>query len=83
MLRVAFAALLALLSLSSTLFAQSICPVSPPPYGLLRDDEDYRYLKNPTCRQDNWDRFKYVPLGSNEDRFITVGGEVREWYEGF
>jgi hypothetical protein len=54
----------------------------PLAYGLLRQDEDYRYLSNLTCRQDFWDR-KYVPLGSNENRFITVGGEVREWYEGF
>ncbi|HEY4381441.1 MAG TPA: alginate export family protein [Acidobacteriaceae bacterium] len=83
MLRVAYVVLLAQMSLSGILFAQAICPVRPPPYGLLRQDEDYRFLRNPTCRRDNWDRFKYVPLGSNEDRFITVGGEVREWYEGF
>jgi Alginate export len=83
MLRIAYAVLLALMPLSSALSAQSACPDSPPPYGLLRQDEDYRYLSNPTCRQDIWDHLKYVPLGSNEDRFITVGGEVREWCEGF
>jgi hypothetical protein len=83
MLRVDYAVLLALVPLSSALSAQLVCPDSPPPYGLLRQDEDYRYLSNPTCRQDIWDHLKYVPLGSNEDRSITVGGEVREWYEGF
>jgi len=83
MLRVAYAVLLALMPLSSALSAQSVCPDRPPPYGLLRQDEDYRYLSKPTCRQDIWDHLKYVPLGSNEHRFITVGGEVREWYEGF
>src|SRR6202140_2019737 len=83
MLRVAYAVLLALMPLSSPLSAQSVCPDSPPPYGLLRQDEDYRYLSNTTCRQDIWDHLKYLPLGSNEDRFITVGGEVRQWYEGF
>jgi len=83
MLRVAYAVLLALMPPSSALSAQSVCPDSPPPYGLLRQDEDYRYLSNPTCRQDFWDHLKYVPLGSNQNWFITVGGEVREWYEGF
>ena len=83
MLRVVYAGLLVLIPLSSALFAQSVCPDSPPPYGLLRQDEDYRYLSNPTCRQDSWDHLKYVPLGSNRDRFITIGGEMREWYEGF
>src|SRR5712671_1233443 len=72
-----------LLPLSSRIFAQSTCPNSPPPYGLLRQDEDYRYLSNPTCRHDNWDRLKYVPLGASEDRYLTFGGEIREWYEGF
>ncbi len=77
------AGLSVLLPLSSRIFAQSTCPNSPPPYGLLRQDEDYRYLSNPTCRHDNWDRLKYVPLGANEDRYFTFGGEIREWYEGF
>jgi len=79
----ACAGLSVLLPLSSRIFAQSTCPNSPPPYGLLRQDEDYRYLSNPTCRHDYWDRLKYVPLGANEDRYLTFGGEIREWYEGF
>ncbi len=83
MLRVACTALLVLLPLSSAIFAQSVCPDSSQPFGLLRQGEDYRYLSNPTCRRDFWDHLKYVPLGSNEGRFITIGGEVREWYEGF
>src|SRR5258708_2279273 len=79
----ACAGLSVLLPLSSRIFAQSTCPNSPPPYGLLRQDEDYRYLSNPTCRHDYWDHLKYVPLGANEDRYLTFGGEIREWYEGF
>src|SRR5712671_140279 len=79
----ACAGLRVLLSLSSRTFAQSACPGNPHPYTLLRQDEDYRYLSNPTCRHDNWDRLKYVPLGASEDRYLTFGGEIREWYEGF
>ena len=63
--------------------AQADCPTSPPAYGLLRQDEDYRYLGNPACRDDYWDRLKYARLGSNQDTFLTLGGEIREWYEGF
>src|SRR5258707_3977427 len=77
------AGLYVLLPLCSGWIAQSACPDIPPPYGLLRQDEDYRYLSNPACGQEYWDRLKYVPLGSNEDRFLTFGGEIREWYEGF
>jgi len=59
------------------------CPSSPPRYGLLRQEEDYGYLRDRACRQENLDRLKYVSLGSNEDTFLTLGGEIREWYEGF
>lgn len=69
--------------LSSVLFAQVACPDRPPPYQLLRQDEDYRYLNNPMCRVDFWDQRKHVRLGSGDDRFLVLGGEVREWYEGF
>src|SRR5882724_2687027 len=79
----ACAGLCVLLSLSSRIFAQSPCPATPQPYTLLRQDEDYRYLRNPTCRHDDWDGLKYIPLGANEDRYLTLGGEIREWYEGF
>src|SRR5258708_39364860 len=83
MLGFACAGLSVLVPLSSRVFAQSPCRDNPQPYTLLRQDEDYRYLSNPTCGHDDWDRLKYVPLGANEDRYLTVGGEIREWYEGF
>ena len=65
-----------------SLHAQSICP-SPPGYEVLPQDEDYNYLRNPACKQDSWDSLKHVRLGNSDDRFLTIGGEVREWYEGF
>ena len=67
----------------STVIAQTDCPSRPPGYELLRQDEDYRSLSNPACRKDYWDRVKFVPLGSNPDAFFTLGGEIREWYEGY
>ena len=56
------------------------CP-QPSGYALLRQDEDYSELRNPACRQDFWDPLKFIPFGSNG--YMTIGGEAREWYEGF
>lgn len=67
----------------ATAVAQRQCPTSPPAYALLRQDEDYRYLRNRGCVNDHWDRLKYMQLGSDADTFITLGGEIREWYEGY
>jgi hypothetical protein len=53
----------------------------PPPYKLLRYEEDYSYLKNPECRTDFWDPIKYIPLWGREDWYLSIGGEVRERYE--
>jgi hypothetical protein len=67
----------------STVFGQTQCPSGPPAYALLRQDEDYSYLRNPACSNDYWDRLKYVQLGLDADTFFTLGGEIREWYEGY
>lgn len=61
--------------------AQS-CP-APVPYALLRQDNDYGYLRNPACRSDFWDPVKFIPLNAEGENYLTFGGEIREWYEGF
>ncbi len=65
-----------------SLRAQSTCP-NPPEYELLRQDEDYSYLRNDACKRDRWDALKYIHLGSSDDSFLTIGVEARERYEGF
>jgi hypothetical protein len=62
--------------------SQTSCP-TPAPYALLRQEENYSYLRNRACRTDFWDPVKYVSLNSDGDRYVTIGGEIREWYEGF
>jgi alginate export protein len=62
--------------------SQSKCP-DPPAYQPLRQDEDYSYLRNEDCKRDLWDPLKYIRLGSSDDKYLTIGGEAREWYEGF
>jgi hypothetical protein len=49
-------------------------------YSLLREDEDWSFLKDPSLRQDFWDRFKYIQLGP-EGWYLTISGEVREALE--
>lgn len=42
-------------------WADSSCP-SPPPYALLRQDENYSYLHDVRCRRDSLDPIKFIPL---------------------
>jgi hypothetical protein len=55
----------------------------PPKYQMLRYDEDYSYLKDPTLRTDFWDPLKYIPLCGRDDWYVSFGGEIRERYEFF
>jgi len=63
-------------------WAGPACP-APPPYALLRQDEDYSYLRDTTCRRDYLDPIKFIPLSTQKDQYLTLGGEVREWYDVF
>jgi len=60
------------------LCSASSCPNPPPAYKLLRYEEDYSYLKDPSCRTDFWDPIKYIPLWRHDDWYVSFGGEVRE-----
>jgi len=58
-------------------------PSSPPPFKKLRFDEDYAYLLDPAHPADYLDAIKFIPLNTNGDSYLTLGGEVRERYEYF
>src|ERR1700693_3198334 len=60
---------------ASSAHAQSV-----PAYSLLRENEDWSFLKDKSLRQDIWDPLKYIRLGS-DDWYLTIGGEVREVFE--
>jgi hypothetical protein len=49
-------------------------------YSLMREDEDWSFLKDPSLRQDFWDPIKYIRLGP-DGWFLTIGGEAREAFE--
>jgi hypothetical protein len=76
--------ILALAAAITVLQAQTDQPVGPVApvrtYSLLREDEDWSFLKDPSLRQDIWDPLKYIPLG-HEGWFLTIGGEAREALE--
>jgi len=62
---------------------QASAPVVPDrSYKLLREDEDWSFLRDPALRQDFWDPLKYIPLcEGRDDWFMTIGGEAREIWE--
>jgi hypothetical protein len=54
---------------------------TPPPYLMLRYDENYSYLADPEKRTDFWDPIKDIPLSGRGDWNLSFGGEARERYE--
>ena len=77
---------LTLASLGPQLLSQAANPDQVPEvnrnYKLLREDEDWSFLKDPKLREDFWDPIKYVPLRrSADDWYMTMGGEAREVWE--
>src|SRR5207245_481706 len=63
--------------------AQTTRLPSPPPYQLLRFEEDYRYLRDPGRPSDLWDPLKCIALNDAATWYLSLGGEVRERYEYF
>jgi len=52
-------------------------------YKLLRYDEDYSDLKDPSRRTDPLDFLKYIPLGGRDGAFLSLGGTARPRYESY
>src|ERR1043166_4637269 len=51
-------------------------------YQILRENENWAFLKDPALRVDFWDPIKYVPLRTGlDDWYLTFGGEVRQVWE--
>jgi hypothetical protein len=77
-----FAGFVGLLFLTLPLCAQ-VQDESPPPvrtYSLLRENDDWSFLADPSLRADFWDSIKYIPLGC-EACYVSLGGEIREAFE--
>jgi hypothetical protein len=55
----------------------------PRAYKLLRDQESWAWLRDPHAGTDPWDPVKYLRLGDRDDIYLTLGGETRQWVEGY
>jgi Alginate export len=62
---------------------QQSSSTAPPAYLVPRYDEDWTPLKDPSRRREFWDSIKYIPIGSRDGWYASVGGEARETYERF
>jgi alginate export protein len=49
-------------------------------YNLLRENDDWSFLADPSLRSDLWDPIKYIPLAC-EACYVSFGGEIRETFE--
>jgi hypothetical protein len=58
-------------------------PFTGPPYHILREEEDWSFLRNPARRRDWLDPIKYIPFGADGKSYLTLGGDIREMYELF
>jgi hypothetical protein len=58
-------------------------PQLHPPF--TRWMEDWSFLRDRSkyyCR-DRWDKIKYIALGTNPERYLSIGGQARGWYEAY
>lgn len=75
---VAWAALFLALPLYAQVQDESQAPVRT--YNLLRENDDWSFLADPSRRSDFWDPIKYIPLRC-EACYVSLGGEIREVFE--
>jgi hypothetical protein len=78
---------MALLFAAVSCFAQSASTEAPPKanlerpaYNLDRSEEDWKFLQNPSRRDDFWDSLKYISF-AREGWYLTLAGEIRPFYE--
>ncbi len=58
--------------------AQDNGPNTPPPYIILRAEENYEYLRNGSpFKRDIFDPIKFISLNRESSAFLTFGGELR------
>ena len=81
-------AVLVSLSIAPLVSAQTATLGDParPAYQQQRSDEDWSFLRDASHRRDRWDPIKFIPLRSDRDWYMTLGGEFRpflEFYDGY
>src|SRR5580693_9311619 len=59
---------------------QNESPAPDRTYNLLRENDDWSFLVDPSLRSDFWDPIKYIPLGCDAC-YVSLGGEIRLAFE--
>src|SRR5258708_14066393 len=54
------------------------CLKQPEKLPQMTYDEDARYLANPSCRTNSLDQIQFIPLGQNENYYVSFGLWIRE-----
>jgi hypothetical protein len=56
-----------------------------PTYNVVRYNDNFTYLSDPTKATDFWDGIKYIPLGDGRfgASYLSLGGELRERFESY
>src|ERR1043166_527932 len=67
--------------ITCVMLASSLQAADSQPFKLIRYDENYAYLRDPSMRSDYLDAIKFIPLTTNGEWYLTLGGEIRERYE--
>ncbi len=55
----------------------------PPAYNILRYEEDYSYLRDPSKGTDWLDPLKFIPLDADGRVYLTLGGDMRQRFEHY
>ncbi len=51
-------------------------------YEIMASNENWSWLRDPTLRQDFWDRIKYIRLRNHrDDWYLSIGGQTRQVWE--
>ena len=50
-------------------------------YNKLRFDDNFSFLQNDSLKGDFFDPIKYIPLSSNPNVYLSMGGEIRHNYK--
>jgi hypothetical protein len=75
---------LAVLSFATPAMAQSQEAWAPPTLTITRYDEDWSKLADPANRTGHWtEDFKYVPLSTDGQIWLSTGGELRARVESY
>ena len=66
------------------LWLVAACPVAHADgFAFFRYDDNFSYLSDPSKRVSWYDDIKFIPLGDEASRYLSIGGDLRERVESY